>query len=69
MAAATQWLGVWLSLAMQPSKIPYDSTYMIEAKHRGRVRQKLYLCLQVSSDNKLRRLQFEPRSDLTICPA
>ena len=35
--AATPWLGVWLSLSMQPSKIPYDSTYMIEAKHRGRV--------------------------------
>ena len=28
---------------MQPSKVPFDSTYLIEAKHRGRVR--LSFCL------------------------
>lgn len=31
------WLGVWLCLCMQPSKLPFDSSYLIEAKHRGRV--------------------------------
>ena len=35
--AATPWMGVWLSLAMQPSKIPYDHNYLVEAKHPGRV--------------------------------
>ncbi|KAL3875984.1 hypothetical protein ACJMK2_033877, partial [Sinanodonta woodiana] len=35
-AASIPWMGVWLSLAMQPSKIPYDQTYLIEARHRGR---------------------------------
>ena len=35
--AATPWLGVWFSLAMQPSKVPFDGAYFIEAKHRGRV--------------------------------
>ena len=36
--AATPWLGVWFSLSMQPSKVPFDGAYFIEAKHRGRVR-------------------------------
>ncbi|XP_056018084.1 TATA-binding protein-associated factor 172-like [Ostrea edulis] len=31
------WLGIWLCLCMQPSKLPFDSSYLIEAKHRGRV--------------------------------
>ncbi|XP_061168195.1 TATA-binding protein-associated factor 172-like [Saccostrea echinata] len=31
------WLGVWLCLCMQPSKLPFDSSYLIEAKHRGRL--------------------------------
>ncbi|XP_060582986.1 TATA-binding protein-associated factor 172-like [Ruditapes philippinarum] len=35
--AATPWMGVWLSLAMQPSKIPYDHNYLVEAKHPGRI--------------------------------
>ncbi|KAL4240937.1 btaf1 RNA polymerase II [Mactra antiquata] len=34
--AATPWMGVWLSLAMQPSKIPYDRSFLVEAKHPGR---------------------------------
>lgn len=34
---ATPWMGVWLSLAMQPSKVPYDQSYLVEAKHHGRV--------------------------------
>ncbi|KAK7502412.1 hypothetical protein BaRGS_00006365 [Batillaria attramentaria] len=33
-AAATPWLGVWLCLLMQPAKMAYDPTYLIEAKHR-----------------------------------
>ncbi|XP_052814760.1 TATA-binding protein-associated factor 172-like isoform X2 [Mya arenaria] len=35
-AVATPWMGVWLSLAMQPSKIPYDHSFLVEAKHPGR---------------------------------
>lgn len=34
---ATPWLGVWLSLCMQPAKLPFEAAYLIEAKHRGRV--------------------------------
>lgn len=34
---ATPWMGVWLSLAMQPAKLPYDNNYLVEAKHPGRV--------------------------------
>ncbi|XP_052235352.1 TATA-binding protein-associated factor 172-like isoform X2 [Dreissena polymorpha] len=33
---ATPWMGVWLSLAMQPSKVPYEQSYLVEAKHHGR---------------------------------
>lgn len=33
-AAANPWLNVWLCLLMQPVRIPYDSAYLIEAKHR-----------------------------------
>ncbi|XP_060070663.1 TATA-binding protein-associated factor 172-like isoform X2 [Ylistrum balloti] len=36
-AMATPWLGVWLSLCMQPSKVPFEPTYLIQAKHRGRL--------------------------------
>ncbi|XP_069123766.1 TATA-binding protein-associated factor 172-like [Argopecten irradians] len=36
-AMATPWLGVWLSLCMQPSKVPFEPAYLIQAKHRGRV--------------------------------
>ena len=35
--AATPYMGVWLCLAMQPSKLPYDNSYIVEAKHPGRV--------------------------------
>lgn len=35
--AACLWLGVWLCLVMQPARLPYDPSYLIEAKHRGRV--------------------------------
>ncbi|KAK3090954.1 hypothetical protein FSP39_016028 [Pinctada imbricata] len=35
-SASVPWLGVWFCLCMQPTKIPFDPTYMIEAKHRGR---------------------------------
>jgi len=35
--SAMPWMGVWLSLAMQPSKVPYDHSYLVEAKHPGRV--------------------------------
>ncbi|XP_064613763.1 TATA-binding protein-associated factor 172-like [Liolophura sinensis] len=34
--AACLWLGVWLCLVMQPARLPYDPSYLIEAKHRGR---------------------------------
>ncbi|XP_025098082.1 TATA-binding protein-associated factor 172-like isoform X2 [Pomacea canaliculata] len=33
-ATATPWLGVWLCLLMQPAKMPYEPTYLLEAKHR-----------------------------------
>ena len=36
-AAATPWLGVWICLLMQPPKLPYDTAYLIEAKHRVKV--------------------------------
>ena len=35
---ATPWLGVWLCLLMQPATISYDSGYLIEARHRVKVR-------------------------------
>lgn len=36
-ATATPWLGVWLCLLMQPAKMPYEPTYLLEAKHRVKV--------------------------------
>ncbi|XP_041362673.1 TATA-binding protein-associated factor 172-like isoform X2 [Gigantopelta aegis] len=34
--ASLPWLGVWLCLLMQPARVPYDPSYLIEAKHRVR---------------------------------
>ena len=30
MSAASPWVGVWMSLMMQPMSIPFDSTLLIE---------------------------------------
>ncbi|ESO84153.1 hypothetical protein LOTGIDRAFT_155478 [Lottia gigantea] len=35
-AASMPWLGVWLCLLMQPSRTPFEPTYLIEAKHKVR---------------------------------
>lgn len=47
--AATPWMGVWLSLAMQPSKIPYDNNYLVQAKHPGRVSNMMNLRYFIST--------------------
>ncbi|XP_012935979.1 TATA-binding protein-associated factor 172 [Aplysia californica] len=30
------WLGVWMAFLMQPARVPYDPTLLIEAKHKPR---------------------------------
>ncbi|XP_050390117.1 TATA-binding protein-associated factor 172 [Patella vulgata] len=34
--ASVPWLGVWLCLLMQPSRTPFEPTYLLEAKHKVR---------------------------------
>lgn len=36
-AASTPFLGIWVYLIMQPTRLPYDPNVLIEAKHRARV--------------------------------
>lgn len=36
-ALAVPWLGVWLAFLMQPPRLAYDPSLLIEAKHKPRV--------------------------------
>ncbi|CAI9718030.1 TATA-binding protein-associated factor 172-like [Octopus vulgaris] len=49
--ASVAWLGVWFCLLMQPAKIPFDPSYILEAKHRGRDQQLLKNPLRQLNEN------------------
>lgn len=49
--ASMPWLGVWFCLLMQPANVPFDQSYFLEAKHRGRDQQSVKNSHRHTSDS------------------